>query len=244
VITDSDYALLNLYAFRESDKGDMKATLNFEHGHLFLAGDEGSWLLDTGAPNSFGASGSITIGNQYFAFANSYMGLDSKSLSEHLELEALGIIGADILNQFDVVFDIPNSQIEFSSSLLDLQGTCLVLDEFMGIPIIEVEISGQLERMFFDTGAQISYWQSDELGEFPKKEIKNDFFPGVGSFEVQTHLVKCNLSGVENSIKFGSLPGILGMTLMMADVSGIIGNEIMKRRRVGYFPKRSKLVLV
>lgn len=222
----------------------MQARLNFELGHLFLSSKEGLWLLDTGAPNSFGDLGSIEICNKGYEFGSSYMGLDSKTLSEHLGCKALGIIGADILNLFDIVFDIPNNLVEFGNGKSDEHGACLALDEFMGIPIIEVEINGQSERMFFDTGAQISYWQSDALGVFPKKEIMNDFFPGVGTFEVQTHKVNCNLAGIENSILFGSLPGILGMTLMMADVTGIIGNEIMQKRRIGYFPKSSKLVLL
>lgn len=221
----------------------MKATLNFDHGHLFLATNEGPWLLDTGAPTSFGAPGAINIGNKSFKFEKSYMGLDSESLSGHLGLNALGILGADILNQFDVVFDIPKNQIEFCDGECDLQGASLVLDEFMSIPIVEVEIDGQLERMFFDTGAQISYWQGDTLEAFPELAVKTDFFPGVGSFEVQTHKVNCRLAGCEYSIQFGSLPGILGMTLMMANVTGILGNEIMQKCKVGYFPLRSRLVL-
>ena len=41
----------------------------------------------------------------------------------------------------------------------------------------------------------------------------------------------------------GTLPGLLGMTLMMAGAQGIIGNQILTNRVVGYFPRRRLLVL-
>jgi hypothetical protein len=35
----------------------------------------------------------------------------------------------------------------------------------------------------------------------------------------------------------------LGMTLTMAGVEGIIGNELITDRALGYFPRRQKLVI-
>ena len=39
------------------------------------------------------------------------------------------------------------------------------------------------------------------------------------------------------------LPGILGMTLGIAGVEGIIGNKILMERTLGYFPRRRLMVL-
>lgn len=70
-----------------------------------------------------------------------------------------------------------------------------------------------------------------------------DFFPGVGSFETATHSVPATLAGVPFTLRCGSLPGLLGMTLMMADVEGIIGNKVMRTRKIGFYPRRGLLSL-
>jgi len=215
-----------------------------EVGHIFLSTREGLWILDTGAPTSFGATESIELSGQLFKLDRSYMGLNSELLSSYIGKETLGIIGADILNQFDVIFDIPNGQVDFVKEEVVCSGATLFIKEFMSIPIIEIKINGQFERMFFDTGAQISYWQSKAIEEFPRLELKNDFFPMIGSFDVQTYRVACSLAGIEYSIQFGSLPGLLDMMLKVGGVTGIIGNEIMGNRKVVYSPRTSKLVLL
>jgi hypothetical protein len=35
----------------------------------------------------------------------------------------------------------------------------------------------------------------------------------------------------------------MGMSLGMAGVSGILGNELMRERMTGYFPRRQSLIL-
>ena len=66
----------------------------------------------------------------------------------------------------------------------------------MGIPIFTAQIGGRAYRMFFLTGTQISYIQSDALKTFP----------AAGS-------------------------------------EGIVGNAILEKRTVGYFPRRSVMML-
>ena len=46
-----------------------------EKGHLFVMLDEGTFLVDTGSPTSFGRVPSVTVGGQHFPLAQSYMGL-------------------------------------------------------------------------------------------------------------------------------------------------------------------------
>lgn len=40
-------------------------------------------------------------------------------------------------------------------------------DTVMGVPVIQAVISGVAHRMFFDTGAQISYFQHESIKEYP-----------------------------------------------------------------------------
>jgi hypothetical protein len=114
----------------------------------------------------------------------------------------------------------------------------------MGIPIVTVWIRGTSCRMFFDTGAQISYLQNDEIrASFPAIERVTDFYLGMGQFETDTHRVDIALGSLDLTIRCGRLPGILGAMLMMAGTEGVIGNEILMKRKSGYFPRRNLLVL-
>lgn len=113
----------------------------------------------------------------------------------------------------------------------------------MGIPILSAQIGSSDYRMFFDTGAQISYLQDDSLAGFPAAGQVTDFYPGVGQFQTETHTVDVRVGASSLSVRCGSLPGLPGMTLMMAGTQGILGNQILHGRKVGYFPRRKLLIL-
>ncbi|RKZ79968.1 MAG: hypothetical protein DRQ35_03185 [Gammaproteobacteria bacterium] len=78
---------------------------------------------------------------------------------------------------------------------------------------------------------------------FPSTGEVSDFYPGFGEFETETYRVDTMLGTTKFGLICGSLPGALGMTLGIASVEGIIGNEILMERTLGYFPRRRLLVL-
>ncbi len=217
--------------------------LIFKDGHLFVNMEGNLWLFDTGAPTSFGNITNFTIATKSFTIGKAYLGLSSETLSEFVGVQCIGLLGADILRHFDHLFDCANEQVTISLDELKHSGQTVHLSEFMGIPIITVCISGIEYRMFFDTGAQISYFQDDALADFPACGSVTDFYPGVGRFQTDTHLVKVSLCSVDFTLRFGALPDLIGATLMMADTQGIIGNQIMANRVTGYFPRRNVLCL-
>lgn len=72
-------------------------------------------------------------------------------------------------------------------------GLTASLEAFMGIPILTVRIANRDHRMFFETGAKISYFQEDNISDFPVAETATDFFPGFGQFQTSTHQVEVEL---------------------------------------------------
>lgn len=211
-------------------------------GHIFGKLDGGLWLIDTGAPTSFGA-GEFQLDGRNFRPAASYAGLTAVSLSELVQVACAGLIGADILKQFDHLFDCTKGVWSIGVEELEAEGGAIDLEQFMGIPIAAAEIAGNQHRVFFDTGAQLSYLQSDSLGNFPAAGRTEDFYPGIGRFETETHMVQMSLGGRMFDLRCGRLPELLGATLMMAGTSGIVGNAVMMDRITGFFPRRSKLHL-
>jgi len=220
-------------------------TLNLiqEHGHLFVALAAQRFLVNTGAPTSFGRVSAVELEGVRFNLSQGYMGLTAAVLSNHVGCETAGILGGDILNEFDLLLDLPQGQVSFSKAPLECAGEALDLEDFMGIPILKAMIAGKSARMFFDTGAQISYYQGESLSSFPAEGAVTDFFPGMGAFSTDTFRVPIQLGSTRHELRCGQLPGLLGMTLMMAGTEGIIGNEVFRDRVVGYFPRRQRLVL-
>lgn len=214
-----------------------------DSGHLFVVLAEGRFLLDTGAPTSFGNVSSVRLEEQRFDLPPSYMGLAAELLSTYIGCETDGILGGDILNQFDILVDAPQSCVYFSGTPLECGGEELVFEEFMGVPIVSATIAGESVKMFFDTGAQVSYFQGDSLPGFPVEGNVMDFYPGFGQFSTDTFRVQIQLALSSYELRCGQLPSLLGMTLVLAGAQGIIGNEVLRGRVAGYFPRRRRLVL-
>lgn len=217
--------------------------LHLRDGHLFVEFDDELWLIDTGAPVSFGKSRSLTIAGEQFTVDTSYLGLTTTSLSQFVGVACVGLLGADVLGRFDHLFDTAGGRLTVSTAELSHDGQSVTLDGFMGIPIVSARVGDRDYRMFFDTGAQISYFQDESLKDFPSAGTITDFYPGVGQFQTQTHEVALSLGGVAFTLRCGTLPGLLGMTLKMASTEGIVGNAILRNRIVGYFPRRRTMVI-
>lgn len=216
--------------------------LKFRDGHLYANIDGFDWLLDTGAPTTFGDVESLSMGATEFTIPDSYMGLNATQLSGYVGHSTAGIIGADVLNEFYLLIDVQGEHVSFSIDEVELPGDGLQMEEMMGVPIIHANIAGADRRMFFDTGAQISYFQDESLNTFPSEGAVSDFYPGMEPFQTETYRVEVTIGGMSQKLRCGSLPEVLGMTLMIAGTEGIIGNEILSNRIVGYFPKQKQLI--
>jgi len=218
--------------------------LYFQKGHLFVEIDHALWLLDTGAPNSFGSVPEIVFAGETFALPEQFMGLTATTLSSFVAVECAGIIGSDIMGCFDFIFDPQNEEVEISAEELEVFGQQLpVVDNIVGVPIVSATVAGDECLLFFDTGAQISYLQHDALSEFPPAGEFMDFHPSYGQFSTDTYHVDIAVAGINFTLRCGHLPELLGAILLAGSITGILGNEIMSNRRIGYFPRRQMIVL-
>jgi hypothetical protein len=217
--------------------------LIFRNGHLFVELDGHLWLFDTGAPTSFGFAERLQIADEQFSLSSSYFGLTALTLSQYVGIECSGLLGADVLNCFDHILDTKAARLTISTTELSHDGQCVHMDEFMGITIVTARVCGSEYRMFFDTGAQISYFQEDSLADFPTAGSVTDFYPGVGQFQTDTHEIPMSLGEISFLLRSGCLPSLLGATLMIADTQGIIGNQVLNDRVAGFFPRRGILCL-
>jgi hypothetical protein len=212
--------------------------LRLSQGHLFTVFGDEPWLVDTGGPQSFGNQGTLPIGDRTFQVSPSYGGLTPEQLSGFVGEPCSGLLGMDILSQFHLTLDVPGQTMLLAPTPPPAHGSRLPLRFFMGIPILDAAIADSTQSLFFDTGAQHSYWQNRGLTRFPPAGTVRDFYPGFGQFETPLHRLPLQLAGNRRECLFGRLPDLLGMTLKLASVHGILGNEVCRNQKVTFrFPE-------
>jgi len=218
--------------------------IKLKSGQLYVNIDGYNWLLDTGMPVTFGNVESLCIAGDEFSVLDSYMELNASKLTELIGHSAAGVIGTDVLNQFNILFDLKRKQVSFTTDEIGLDGDTLeMVDEFMGTPIVLARISGEDRRMLFGTGFRLSYFQDKVLDTFPPAGEVTDYSSGLGQIQTETYMVDATIGGKHCKLRCGSLPELLGVRLMLEDAEGVIGNELLTDHIVGYFPKNRKLVL-
>jgi hypothetical protein len=216
--------------------------LFFHRDHLYVQIGNERWLYDTGADRSFGNTPFALCGAEFSPEA-SYMGITAEHISGLLGETTAGIIGADVLSAFDHIIDLRRGELTVSTESLSSAGVEQRLTFFMAVPIVSATVASKSVRLFFDTGAQVSYYQEEVEAAYPSAGVIEDFFPGAGQFTSETHLLPTALNGVTHTLRYGQLPAMMGMAIRLAGASGILGNDVIRGRTTGYFPRRNLLLL-
>ena len=61
---------------------------------------------------------------------------------------------------------------------------------------------------------------------------EEDFYPGVGQFETECFEIQTRLGSNDFSVRYGNLPFMLQMTLMLGGTDGIIGFDFFNNFKV------------
>jgi len=220
-------------------------TLKYElvDGHIIIAFEGHRLLIDTGAPMSVANFSPLVIDGISHSVAKSYMGVTPESLSKSVGTQIAALVGADILNQYDIVIEPEKNEFFITREELPLAGTNLELDSFMGIPILEAKFNQETVRMFFDTGAKLSYLGSDLTADYNPAGEEKDFYPGMGEFVTRVFEIEFLLASERLCLKFGNLPEALQTMLLMADTAGILGTALFETHKIQLAMRRNKMSL-
>ncbi len=214
-------------------------------GHIIAIVGQLRLLIDTGAPSSVADSSPLAFAGRLWQTQMNYMGISPESLSTSVGTPINALIGIDILNQYDILIDPTTHALNLSEDELPLVGPSLELDNFMGIPVIEATVGDDFVRMFFDTGAKLSYLDSDRTNAFQSVGTERDFYPGFGEFSTNAYDIPIILGDPDTCFCQVSvnLPQLLQMTLVMADTAGILGTAILQTHKVTFAPRRKMMTL-
>ena len=218
---------------------------NFEielfKGHSIINDGENRILIDTGAPSTVHSSSSINFCSETFECSTNYMGLSVSKISDLLGTDITTLLGVDILSNYQVLIDYQNRVIEFSNQDIDIDGIETDISTFMGIPIIKMTVDNQELKFFLDTGAQFSYLSENLTKNYLSVGTVEDFYPGVGKFQTECFEIPTIFGDNEFAVKYGNLPTLLQMTLMLGDTDGIIGFDFFNHFKIVLDLKNKKL---
>lgn len=198
-------------------------------------------LIDTGAPSTIHTSDSLNFCSESFGCSTNFMGLTVSKISDMLGTEITTLLGADILSGYKIFLDYQNQVIEFSKQKIDIKGTQVGISKFMGTPIIKMTIDNQKLKFFLDTGTRLSYLSDRLTSNYENVGTDEDFYPGVGKFQTECFEIPTVFGDNEFVVKYGNLPTLLQMTLMLGGTDGIIGFDFFNNFKVVLDLKNNRL---
>jgi Ca-activated chloride channel family protein len=213
------------------------------NGHILVEVDQDRVLIDTGSPHSVGNRPAFAFMGSEHRLQPSFQGTTVDQVGDLVGTRITVLMGADILSRYDMRLHLEGGTVTFTTDSLPIGRRAAHLDFFTGVPIVEVEVGGRPRRLFFDTGAKLSYLHSSLTADLPKVGREQDFFPGFGEFEVELVEQRVALCEQAFPLRFGSLPMLLETALLLAGVEGILGSAVFEGARVTYAPRRKLLAI-
>jgi len=206
-------------------------TINSYDNHLVINDNGRTILVDTGSPNSYFNGDSFEFCGQTIRKGLNLLGglnpvsIESLSNLMHLQLDAL--IGYDLLKHFTLIIDYAGGTITFCDEEVDFHdGTELPMKVKMGIPTIELELNGKVNRFFLDTGAKVSYVPATATEGRTPTGTAHDFYPLLGEFDTYLYELETIAAGHTFNCQYGNLPAVLETTLGLGTgIRGIIGHD-------------------
>lgn len=213
-----------------------------ENGYFFVDIGGKLWLLDTGCPRSFSCSGVLALDAEHvYTLQTTCMCINVAQIKQYItEPPFVGLLGMDVLGQFDAVIDCPRGVMQLlppgsfapssscgcPTSVVPLKMLC------SGLPALKCGIGAATDLMLvLDTGATLTFLRSDAFTpeEHTLPRSHNDFHCMTGRFSTFVARRDIRLSP-EFSIRHccGHLPAKLQTALECKGIAGIIGNALFR----------------
>jgi hypothetical protein len=213
-------------------------------GHPYLTIDGRRWVLDTGAPMSFGETSRHPL-EASLPFVRKHGEIDAEVVSRHLGVPVAGVIGGDFLNRHDHRLDFSSGLYEAGDGWVS-SGHEHALDfpvQLQGLPTLKARIGEDEGDFLFDTGAQLSY----HVGRPPAGHVAGeeiwDFWLGLADtrFRTPTYEAEVCFADYATTLRFGEPPDGLRQLLLGFGLRGVIGIDLIARHVSWYAPRRLSL---
>lgn len=190
-------------------------------------------IVDTGSPISFSDVNCIRfLNDQYHRSNHPLLSMIQKYLSSQIS----GLIGMDILNQYDLSFIYDRSLGRWIVKPWQdktSEGDRFDVEYYSGVPVVEAYVDGKRGKFFLDTGATISFLRKGWINHQPYIGEAEDFFPTLGIFSTDLYRCQLQFANREFSDSMGVMPE--GLEVLIPDwIDGIIGLNVLKDTKINF----------
>ena len=129
--------------------------------HLILLYKDSRFLIDTGSQITISNLNEIEIFGSNYKTTQNYLGTNINGLSESIGTTIDALVGGNILKHHQFKIDFNYQSFRIGNSISSENSNSINIDLFMDIPIIDIMINEESIRAFLDTGAKLSYINSN-----------------------------------------------------------------------------------
>lgn len=213
------------------------------NGVLFTDIEGASVVIDTGSPISVGAQAEWLFLNQVHQLSPDAIGITPAYLSREIGAPVDILMGSDILKKVYLTIDLQSELLHFSHNPLLRGGIRIPFKTLMGTPILRAKVAGQELDMFFDTGAKLTYVESQVVAGYTPIGEEQDFYPTIGRFTTPVYELPVEIGGLTLSLRVGILPPMLEKTMQVTGKRAILGTEILQHYVVSLAYPDNELVM-
>jgi hypothetical protein len=201
-----------------------------ENGHFIIRHNGLVMLVDTGSPSTIHENNQLSLEGQNF---RATMGSGPTRIQAIGELAGIPdlttLLGNDVLRHFKLLFDYARNEFSLGGDELMIPGTRIELGTVIGVPLIPVTLRNQALNFVLDSGAALSYISPALTNGFKVLEVLEDFYPGIGTFDVGCVNITISVGGHPLEGLYGNAPEHVASLLQTTHSSGILGYDFFRR---------------
>jgi hypothetical protein len=190
-------------------------------------------IVDTGSPISFSDVNSIRFLNDRYNRSNHPL---LAMIQKYLSSQISGLIGMDILGQYDLSFIYDRSLGRWTVKpwhIGIIDGDRFDVEYYGGVPVVEAWVDGKRGKFFLDTGATVSFIRKGWINHQPYIGEAEDFFPTLGIFSTDLYRCQLQFANREFSDSMGVMPE--GLEILIPDwIDGIIGLNVLRDTKINF----------
>lgn len=201
-------------------------------------------LLETASPHSVSEHGAIRLCGEIIPVRSEFNNMTTRDFSRQLGARFSVFLGSNILSEFDFIIDLANQKIIFSRGPLQIPGEEIrTVNRYQCPPAVQCRLNEQKIILGIDSGAKISFLNTEYVTNYESIGTETDYFPGFGEFSSEVYLIPIQIGNQEYCFKFGTVPRILEYGHGHSDIVGVIGTELFEQGPVCFSNKKNTLTL-
>jgi hypothetical protein len=226
----------------------MKRTFKIEFikKHLVIYDKGNTIVVDTGNPLTIHTANTLYFMDKQYQVTTNMMGNSIDTLKAMAKVEFTTLLGLDILAEYKIILDYQENQITFCThDEVMPEGNNYPIECGMGAITIPITARGKNLNMILDTGATLSYVDSNVTYGMESKETMTDFSPLIGGkFSTKVYEIESSFYGEKFNCRYGNLPYLIANMVNTLGANGVIGYDFLSKFKMVLDIRNRKLTII